>query len=276
MLRALRVLPPGGDDGQQTAPPAVLARRAGLTGGGGLGHSLNASAGAGAPAGGGGEWGAGGVGVGGSPLRGGGEPAALTRGSRALLPLSDSVLLTAGADASLRHWDAARPENCYVARSRACTEAAGEFLRWENTRRYSCAQGVIRSALRRTMQRLISRAICTPQVAAPPPSPPLPDELLRGIGMGPAAARRGPRLPLQRRPQYGVLYCGGVQARRSSRARLCECLPEARRNRVHHAVRPCAFKGEGGSAAPSYACSADQTDRRLFCRFFRLCTSSAR
>lgn len=36
------------------------------------------------------------------------------QGVRAILPLTDSILLSAGSDGAVRHWDAARPENCYV------------------------------------------------------------------------------------------------------------------------------------------------------------------
>lgn len=36
------------------------------------------------------------------------------QGVRALLPLTDSALLAGGTDGAVRHWDAARPENCYV------------------------------------------------------------------------------------------------------------------------------------------------------------------
>lgn len=37
-----------------------------------------------------------------------------TQGVRAILPLTDTALLAAGTDGAVRHWDAARPENCYV------------------------------------------------------------------------------------------------------------------------------------------------------------------
>lgn len=38
----------------------------------------------------------------------------LCQGVRSLLSLTDSALLAAGTDGAVRHWDATRPENCYV------------------------------------------------------------------------------------------------------------------------------------------------------------------